>query len=187
MSGKLNICKPYLRWRHSKGYGVHSPYAYLFVTDVLNPGPYAYYAYWEIDGNLRESEIKNYRLIKRVKFYIRLSHFLKSRRIVAAGEKRAALLAAAALNMATATFEKKGDFEFKHGDLLIIENAEIDKSVIEQAIKKGVPMMTFNPSMSLRNEIGKTRERGLLFSGRKMQILIPREEMAFTTYDIKDI
>lgn len=35
----------YIRWRHSKGFGMHSHFAYRFVTDVLKPGIYGYYAY----------------------------------------------------------------------------------------------------------------------------------------------
>lgn len=34
------------RLRHSKGFGVHSPSAYQFITDVIHPLPYyTYYAY----------------------------------------------------------------------------------------------------------------------------------------------
>lgn len=40
-----------LRVRHRKGYGVHSPFAFEFVTDVLYNGG-RYYAYDEIDAAL---------------------------------------------------------------------------------------------------------------------------------------
>lgn len=34
----------YRAWRHRKGYGVHSPYAYMLVTDILAlPKGYSYY------------------------------------------------------------------------------------------------------------------------------------------------
>lgn len=32
------------RWRHSRGFGVHSPFAFRFITETLHQ-PYAYYAY----------------------------------------------------------------------------------------------------------------------------------------------
>ncbi len=32
------------RWRHSRGFGVHSPFAFRFITGTLRQ-PYAYYAY----------------------------------------------------------------------------------------------------------------------------------------------
>ncbi len=46
---------PYLRWRHGKGYGIHSPFAYRFITEVLRlPKLYGYYSYLYIpEGDLR--------------------------------------------------------------------------------------------------------------------------------------
>lgn len=39
----------YRRWRHGRGFGVHSPYAFRMVNDVLRlPPDYAYYAYDDI-------------------------------------------------------------------------------------------------------------------------------------------
>lgn len=41
MSSLLAI---YRAWRHRKGYGVHSPYGYMLVTEILSlPKGYAYY------------------------------------------------------------------------------------------------------------------------------------------------
>lgn len=36
------------RLRHGRGFGIHSPFAFRFITEVLN-GPYAYYAYPSIE------------------------------------------------------------------------------------------------------------------------------------------
>ncbi|MDO4319895.1 MAG: hypothetical protein Q4C34_04900 [Bacteroidales bacterium] len=39
----------YKRWRHGRGFGVHSPYAYRMVSEVLRPQRgYGYYAYGAI-------------------------------------------------------------------------------------------------------------------------------------------
>ena len=49
----MGITDWYKRWRHGHGFGVHSPYAYRLVRDVLRPGRgYAYYAYADIDRML---------------------------------------------------------------------------------------------------------------------------------------
>ena len=40
-----------LRFRHPCGYGVHSPYAFEFITGVIYEKG-AYYAYWELDRQL---------------------------------------------------------------------------------------------------------------------------------------
>lgn len=40
------LLKPLLRWRSARGFGIHSPFAYRFVTQVLHPqGIYGWYAY----------------------------------------------------------------------------------------------------------------------------------------------
>ena len=39
------------RFRHRKGYGVHSPFAFRFITDVIYEGS-PYYAYQELDKEL---------------------------------------------------------------------------------------------------------------------------------------
>lgn len=50
---KSSPAESYKRWRHSHGYGVHSPFAYDIVKEVLHPGrDYRYYAYTDIDNAL---------------------------------------------------------------------------------------------------------------------------------------
>lgn len=45
----MGLAGAYKSWRHGRGYGVHSPYAYRMVREVLNPPRgYAYYAYGDI-------------------------------------------------------------------------------------------------------------------------------------------
>lgn len=56
------ISERYKRWRHGRGFGVHSPFAYTFITEVLRQ-PYAYYAY----GHLNRRE----RLVFRVVLHFR--------------------------------------------------------------------------------------------------------------------
>lgn len=45
----LNPLRMYRRWRHSRGFGVHSPFAYHFITEVLRQ-PLPYYSYTHIGG-----------------------------------------------------------------------------------------------------------------------------------------
>lgn len=42
----MTLMDRYRRWRHGHGYGVHSPFAYLMVKEVVRPGNgYDYYGY----------------------------------------------------------------------------------------------------------------------------------------------
>lgn len=46
---KFGVFEGYRRWRHTRGYGVHSPYAFHLVTNVVHPGDYSWYGYADID------------------------------------------------------------------------------------------------------------------------------------------
>lgn len=52
MSFVLKLQLAYSRWRHGHGFGIHSPFAYRFVTEVLRQG-YGYYAYLRLPGDAR--------------------------------------------------------------------------------------------------------------------------------------
>lgn len=49
------LAKRYRRWRHTRGFGIHSPYAYALLTDSLRPGTrYGYYGDSEISDAVEE-------------------------------------------------------------------------------------------------------------------------------------
>lgn len=55
-----SIAEAYKRWRHGRGFGVHSPFAYFMVKEVVRPARgYDYYGYKDIDEawlNMQNSE-----------------------------------------------------------------------------------------------------------------------------------
>ncbi len=51
----------YRRWRHTRGFGIHSPFAYRLVKEVVSPSPgYLYYA--EEEGDMTTLGRLAYRL-----------------------------------------------------------------------------------------------------------------------------
>ena len=183
----LNLWKGYLRWRHSKGYGVHSPYAYRFITEVLHPGKYGYYAYNQLESLSRGLIKGNPSIIRNAKFLIRLLIFLHSKRIITLGEKYpAAQLAAKALKLVYFNCESGSKVTYKTGDLLVITSPkDIDLYLVENAIEHNVPMFAFNPSHELRRVLSAPIESGVLFTGISKMLLIPRPEMQYVSYEIR--
>lgn len=186
----MGIWKTYLRWRHSKGFGVHSPYAYGFVTNVLRPGDYGYYSYDEIFQHLKGKEHHDTSFLRLVKFIIRLAVFLKAERLVTVGKKkREAEVAARALNCKIEAACNQ-QFQFREGDLLILEGSTLKNipgllELLENAKDKGVPIFALQPETEVREKLEAPISRGLLLNGGKKMILIPRQEMEFVAYDIK--
>lgn len=69
----------YRRLRHTYGFGVHSPFAYRMVKDVVNPGrDYAWYGYEDIDASVN-SRRAGIRLERQAKMFHRLVAFLNPR------------------------------------------------------------------------------------------------------------
>lgn len=67
------------RFRHRKGYGVHSPFAFRFITDVIYEC-LPYYAYKELDKELPFS--KRFRQRKGLHLLLRLANHLQPKTIV---------------------------------------------------------------------------------------------------------
>ena len=179
--------KTYLRWRHSKGFGVHSPYAYRFITDVLNPGRYGYYAYNQLEFLSRGLSKGSPVFFRNAKFLIRLLIFLHTKRIITCGEKYPeAQVAAKALKLIYFNKDSKSAITFKPGDLLILlPNGNVDLSVIEKAIGSQIPVLAFNPSPEMRELLEKPIENGVLFNGISKILLIPRSELHYVSYEIR--
>lgn len=76
----------YRRWRHGRGYGVHSPFAYHLITEVINQ-PCAYYAYEQLRAMPRRREAQDAALLFRLAV-----HFAPSTVWISPGPARKALL-----------------------------------------------------------------------------------------------
>lgn len=67
------------RFRHRRGYGVHSPFAYHFLRDVVyEKSPY--YAYRELDSHLKWSQCLRQR--KGLHLLFRLANYAQPRRLL---------------------------------------------------------------------------------------------------------
>ncbi len=77
--GVANYALDYIeRWRHTRGYGVHSPLAYRIVKDCIRPDQkYAFYsdAYLDFEYHQDRKHLKN------AKMALRLIHLLRPKRI----------------------------------------------------------------------------------------------------------
>lgn len=63
----MGLGERYKRWRHTRGYGVHSPFAYRMVTEVIqDPKGYAYYGFENIDPGRRRKEKRFLRSLLRL-------------------------------------------------------------------------------------------------------------------------
>lgn len=191
----MNLWDWYIRWRHSKGYGVHSPYAYRFITDVIRPGKYGYYAFEDLEG-----EIESRRLYKKGCFLIRLLNFLGTKRIVVlpsesvhphtrrnqkdSSESSMLFLSEKVAKVTGKEFkviETLDSFQFQPGDLLLAE-ISIPCDLFHKAINCKVPILAFRPDSSTRSLLNSPLRFGVLFNWKTKLLLIPRSEMHYVSY-----
>ena len=180
----MNVWKGYLRWRHSRAYGVHSPYAYRFVKNVVRPGHYGYYAYENIDQFLRKEERDDYKFIRLVRFTIRLSIFLRIKKIIySKSEERLAFVTAKSLHIPSE--ELCNDQKYREDILLLIGKGDIEDSELKSLMKFHIPIFAVSPDQKIRQLLEIPLSKGLLINGRHRMILIPRKEMEYVAYDMK--
>lgn len=177
------IGRSYLALRHSKGFGVHSPFAYDLVGMVISPGRYAYYGYSDIDGALfGEPGRRQHTLGRRARLVLRFLVALRSGRLVAPGEElwrsvaRGAGTDFSALTSAGAGEWRDGDFVYAAG---------MPAPQIAAALAAGAAVMAPDPSPEVRKTLTEEVRRGVVFEGSEIIVAIPREEMAKVIYSMK--
>ena len=69
----------YLRWRHTRGFGVHSPFAFRLQQQVVRPGDVTYYGYRDIDQALDENA--STRIRSEARMLLRLAVFLRPKSV----------------------------------------------------------------------------------------------------------
>ena len=169
------------RKRHSKGFGVHSPFAYRFVTDVIKTGPYGYYAYdrLERDTNLSARETNEAR------FFIRLAVFLNaSRFLLYPGTPRVVKAAAKALGKSVIETDSTKKIKFREGDLIVVHDSGLTLETLSEAIDSGASVLALSPSPEISDFLSKPLTKGLLLRAKEKILLIPRQEMEYVAYKI---
>lgn len=178
------IILAYRRWRHTKGYGVHSPYAYRLVRLALHPSRgYGYYGYDAIEETLPAGE--NYGQTKRkdARLLLRLVATAGARRVVA--ETVPPVWLEVAAEAAGAPVVIVSDVESPRGDdiLLLRGNGSCDNA--SRWLKANAIVMALDPGDRLRQTLTTPRAEGLLFDGKRIIIASGRREMAFVKYDMR--
>lgn len=170
------------RLRHSRGFGVHSPYAYRFVKSVLNPRKgYLYYSEEDLEGLLR-GEPDRYNIEREARTLLRLAAFTTP---------------------ASARLPKNTHKAFRYAlqaanhSILISENNE-DVTSLQLVATTGLslPLETLARFIALpdkillikdipqeyRKELFDSMKYGVLFEGKRNCILISRPEMQKVHY-----
>jgi len=182
-----DISQTYLRWRHSHGYGVHSPFAYNFVKTVVRPGSqYAYYGYFDIDQALTRVADGDYpRLRRDAMLLLRTIVFLRSRRLLLTKILPAFEAAAKSGGAQTIAVRKSKLPDYKPDDIMLIRRTLDIPGEITRRLSAGTTVMAIDPTAAVRDSLMTFESRGLLLTGKRIIIAIPNPDMAFVSYQMK--
>lgn len=182
-----SISQAYKRWRHSRGFGVHSPYAYDLIKSVVSPGNYAYYGYWDIDKAILSPQAHDYPFLRKdARLLLRLLVWLKSSRLLIYPPQQTVFsTVAAAAGIKYADISNLKTLAPKAGDLLLISGKSPRDGEGAKIITEGVGIIAFDPSKRLRKEMTEAMKDGLILEGTRILLAIPRPEMVLTSYSIK--
>ncbi|MDE7382192.1 MAG: hypothetical protein K2N03_08740 [Muribaculaceae bacterium] len=201
----------YRRWRHTRGFGVHSPLAYQCVRRVLIPGRgYSWYAYEDIEIALETLPAtaqlpgEENRLRQKGRFALRLADFCRPSFVVAHPGVSSVVLAGIRgggyrIAADNGEAEKRSDTEKWHEDrgltegrgLHIIEN-KIGDEAWGNILRNGSDILYFSDnsrniaivSQLIKAFMSSCCRGGVMIEGRKMLILMQRSEMALHEYKV---
>lgn len=183
--------RTYLRWRHSKGYGVHSPFAFFMVESVISPGKYGYYGYHDIDRYFRSERSQSQTLsLKQARFLFRLAVNIPVSSILSYESERGILGVVAKASCkrlySLNRLENRVDdsFPFPKDCLAVLTGTNSpETSLVESMLDYGCSVVAFGPDLPLRRILEKKRDRGVVFSDKNAVVTIPRDKMAFVKYE----
>lgn len=178
------LTESYKRWRHTRGYGVHSPFAYSLVCNVLKPKvPYAYYGYEDIDNAVERGESRRNR--REARILLRLAARLGVRSAFipqhSVNTFRVALLAAdSRMHISTAMSEIPDC-------TLIGSNSDyVPLDVLKHTLTRPGSILALRKlPAGWIDELFETLDEGLMLFGRDNAIIISRPGMQKVAYSIR--
>ncbi len=182
------MIEAYKRWRHSRGFGIHSPFAYDLVRLAINPGRgYGYYGYSLIDREALGAGAPRFTRRDRrdARLLLGILAQLRCRRLIL--PKGLRLMEAAAKGAGASTLTTIPP-HFRDGDFLLARSscAEAGGAAgIAKGVSSGTPVMILDPSHDVAESGCGAMTDGLIMRGTRILLLIPREGMALTTYTMR--
>lgn len=185
------IFDSYLRWRHSKGFGVHSPFAYHIVTTAITPGRrYAYYGYAPIDTILETTPAKDFsfgKIRKDARLLLRLSVALGAKRIFLSSEAHPAFRVAAEVSGGMVVPDMGNCYPSADDLVLLTPFNEKSFNLMKDAIAGGAAVMLTSPSPFSANLLKGILSQdfdGVMLYGKRTALLLPRPHTAHARYSM---
>lgn len=172
------------RIRHTYGFGVHSPFAFRMVKEVVSPGRgYAWYGYEDIDAAVN-SRRASWKIMRQAKMFHRLLSFLNPKSLFLPLGIDPLFHTAAAASDSRMRIERKpklaNDCEMiaTHSSFLPIERLRTHLQT------PGHSVVVMNIPSGWAQTLFESLPEGLMLYSRRNAIIIHRPEMMKVAYTI---
>lgn len=172
----------YIRWRHSRGYGVHSPFAFHIVQEVLS-NPYDFYGFHDIDAVL-EKERKPRHLRRKTRLLLRLANLMRPGAVFLSPKLPTVYGVALLAAVPHARFLSKNK-NAEDADLIVTSDDYATTAFLHSAVSAhGKTIVLINqPRASVQMLLDDFKE-GLVLYDRHDILVFPRPDMNRITYPI---
>lgn len=184
MGMRARIMLAYRRWRHSRGYGVHSPYAYRLVKLALHPQRgYGYYGYDSIEQTLPSGESYGQTKRKDARLLLRLAVTSGVDRVIV--ETLPPIWLEAAVEAAGIPVVMSDESETPSDGDILLTRGNGNVTLADKWLAAHAMVVSFDPGERMRSLLKTPRENGLRFIGKRVIVASGREDMAFVSYDMR--
>lgn len=176
------LSEAYKRWRHTRGYGVHSPFGYSIIKDVVSPCHiYGYYGYDDLDAAIcshgKERNRKFYRMILRLAAVCDIDSAYLIENADLPVIRRALLGVNTRMEIITERCKiNEAEFVISDGDTLEPDILRNHISAPERLL------LVTNIPAGWKDELFDSMQEGLMLYGKKNALLISRSDMQKVSY-----
>lgn len=168
----------YLRWRHTRGFGVHSPFAYRVLTEVITC-PHGYYGFHSINRGLTPAQRRS-RPAVRARMLLRLAVFLRPATV--------ALPASGSALWRVAVKEGYRKARIVTPDAatpaLLVAEGDAYRAAAERTLAAGGAVLLFGISVEESRSLAAMMAEGIGFIAPDALLLIPRRQTARAVYTV---
>ena len=180
----MNLFERFRRFLTSRGFGVHSPFAFRFITEIVGER-YAYYGYDDIETAI-EKHPEERKLRRHSRLLLRIAGRIGIDTAILAGDAPFAIKAAvegAGKRIRIISPEAK---TIGGKSLLLFAISQLPEGDALRATLNtdGSAIVVLKPAQSLKEELWERMQCGILIDGVGVLIAVVKKEIAKACYEI---
>lgn len=183
------VLEAYRRWRHTRGYGVHSPFAYDMVKEVVRPERgYAFYGYEEIDNYLYngKSDTRLPHVRRHARMLLRLASWLDIRTAYMPNDEPATPYYSALRSARSDMRITSAMADIDRCRLVASSGGFVSLELLQRLVAQpGRVLVLREPPEGWPRAIFEALPSGLMLYSRDAVIVVHRERMQKVAYSIK--